>query len=803
MSKILISRLALLLLLFTPLLISAQEVIVLDAEIGIALSDVYIYNDSEKKHVSTDREGRADISALFPCDTIYFSHTAFEQVIISPVALKELGYTVKMNMNAYIMPAFRLVTAREHLIDSPSQLERLSVEQIKAFEPRTTTDLLEGTGQIFVQRSQLGGGSPVLRGFEANRILLMIDGVRLNNAIYRSGHLQNAITVDPFILEGTDIIFGPSSLIYGSDALGGVIHFKSKSPLPIISKAPHRSALSAAQRYGSAGQEQATHIDLSYAGGKASWLGSFTRSSIGQLRTGRNRQHGNSEWGLIPDYVIRVGDRDSVVVNDRPHVVPTSGYQQYDFAQKLNLQLSDSLLLRFNLQYSTTIDVPRSDQLAARRNGELRFGEWSYGPQERLLASLSLDLTSHSNVFDKGTVIFAYQQVGEDRLTRNLYSTERFVRKEDVGVTSLNIDMVKRLKRRRDLYYGMEITNNEVISVAYIEDLNTGIREHGPTRYPDGGSTMTTLAAYAALNAALRDNFTVNFGMRYSQSYLYSKFNDMTFYELPFREVNFDNGALTGSLSLDYMPDETWDIGLTAATGFRSPNVDDYGKVFERAGIVVVPTAGLKPEYTLSSEARITKTWAEERVSLTFGAFYTFIQDAIVQRESTLAGQDSILYEGQLAQVAINQNEDEAYIKGYNIAFKWQPDNHWTFTATATQTLGRVLDRDEPLSHIPPFFAKADLGYEQEKWSLGVYALYNDTKLSRETGPGRTDNADQGINGAFPSWQTYHFRSAVQVDERIVVRFIVNNITDVHYKGFASGIAAPGRNLSLTVRYAI
>ena len=90
--------------------------------------------------------------------------------------------------------------------------------------------MLAQTGEVFVQKSQMGGGSPVIRGFEANKVLIVVDGVRLNNAIYRSGHLQNVITLEPSELESAEIVFGPGSVIYGSDALGGVMDFHTREP---------------------------------------------------------------------------------------------------------------------------------------------------------------------------------------------------------------------------------------------------------------------------------------------------------------------------------------------------------------------------------------------------------------------------------------------------------------------------------------------------------------------------------------------------------------------------------------------
>src|SRR5688500_8231790 len=111
------------------------------------------------------------------------------------------------------------------------KVEVISLHNIEQSLSNNTGGLLEQTGKVFVQRSQMGGGSPVLRGFEASRIVLVVDGVRMNNAIYRTGHLQNVITIDDDITEKVEIIYGPASTIYGSDALGGVIHFQTRKPV--------------------------------------------------------------------------------------------------------------------------------------------------------------------------------------------------------------------------------------------------------------------------------------------------------------------------------------------------------------------------------------------------------------------------------------------------------------------------------------------------------------------------------------------------------------------------------------------
>ena len=780
----------------------AQLIQVLEADGVTVVSDVYVFSEKMNSSVSTDISGQADVASLAPCDSLFFKHTSYETVIIGFNELINLEYRVILERSAYNIAPVRIMTAREHLIDSPKQVRVLEAEEIERYEARTTADLLESTGEVFVQRSQVGGGSPILRGFEANRILLMVDGVRLNNAIYRSGHLQNAITVDPFLLESTEVIFGPASLIYGSDALGGVIHFKTKRP-KFLGDGGEPFSLQAAQRYTSATEENTSHWDVGVSGKKFAWIGSISRASFGIVTMGENRLHGDEQWGLIPEYVTRIGGKDSIIANPDPSSTPNSGYTQYDLAQKLSVEVSDSTQLHFNFQYSTSTDIPRSDQLATYRNGQLRYGEWSYGPQKRMLSSLQLDLLSKSSAYDKGSVIIAYQNVGESRITRNYGSEERFIREENVGVFSINADMVKRVSQV-DLYYGLEVTSNDVASEATIENLTTGVRTLGPTRYPDGGSRMSTISAYADINTELSKKLIANIGIRFAQTYLDSKYNDTTFYSLPFEEITFNNGALTGSASLFYTPTEEWEVGLTAGTGFRSPNVDDYGKVFERSGIVVVPTDNLKPEYTLNGDLRLARTFSEGNSRVEIGGFYTHILDAIVQRNAQLGDLDSLLYDGELAQIAVNENAQEAYIYGWSAALELSLSDDWTWSNTASKTIGRVVDEDIPLSHIPPFFAKSALTRSTDAWILSGYVIYNDTKRASEMGPGRNDNQDQGINELyFPSWYTLHIQASTIISDRLHLALNLDNLMDVHYKGFASGISAPGRSASITFRFKV
>ncbi|NJN42866.1 MAG: TonB-dependent receptor plug domain-containing protein, partial [Flammeovirgaceae bacterium] len=183
------------------------------------------------------------------------------------------------------------------------QILVMSEPVIKNMNAQTTAELIANSGTVAMQKSQQGGGSPMLRGFEASRVLLVVDGVRMNNLIYRSGHLQNLITTDNNTLARAEILLGPSSTVYGSDALGGVIHLHTKEP-QLATDDELNYAMNAFFRYGSVNNEKTSHLDIQLGGKKFGSFTSFTFSVFDDLKMGEkiNPSWGES-FGERPQYV--------------------------------------------------------------------------------------------------------------------------------------------------------------------------------------------------------------------------------------------------------------------------------------------------------------------------------------------------------------------------------------------------------------------------------------------------------------------------------------------------------------------
>ena len=285
------------------------------------------------------------------------------------------------------------------------QVTRIGKEDILHTPGQSTADVLLQSGHVAVQKSQQGGGSPIIRGFEASRVLLVIDGIRMNNLIYRNGHLQNSITTDPLALEAIEIGHGPSSLHYGSDALGGVVLMRTKQPYLLQTEASLTGNQQknvyygqTAIRYNSANNGTTVHVQLGGAQKHTGWLTTATINRLGDLMSGQNRNpflpEGDS-YINCPAYVIPGADgatNDHVVWPENQYRQYRSEYVQYDLMQKIRHRTPSGDEHLLNLQISNTGNISRYDRLSLMSGGtadrpQPQFAEWYYGPQTRALTA--------------------------------------------------------------------------------------------------------------------------------------------------------------------------------------------------------------------------------------------------------------------------------------------------------------------------------------------------------------------------------------------------------------------------------
>ena len=488
-------------------------------------------------------------------------------------------------------------------------------------------------------------------------------------------------------------------------------------------------------------------------------------------------------------------------LNPDPNVQWGSGYNQTDLMQKILYKSSNRVSHLLNIQYSNSSNIPRYDRLAQLQNNQPRFSEWYYGPQKRFMAAYQLQLKGFKGWFDQSNITLAYQDIEESRHDRRLNTTTLNNRIENVGVFSLNADFDKKWGEQ-ELSYGLEYTHNDVNSSAYKLFVNTGLTGPLDTRYPDGGSTLNTAAAFLAHRWELNDQWLLSSGMRLNWVELNASFNDKTFFPFPFNSVKQNHVAWSGNLGLIYKPGREWNLALLSSTGFRAPNVDDLAKVFESvAGSLIVPNPNLKPEYTYNIEFSVDKGFAGKG-NLHFNTFYTWYRDAITTQPFTYNGQSQVMYNGQLSKVTANVNASKAYLYGFSGGFDVKLSSALWFKNDFTYTYARITSTKpvQPLDHIPPFLGSSRLNYAEKQFEAEFFVQFNGAKKLADYNPNGEDNLAQATPKGMPSWYTLNLRTGYQVTKQFKLQAALENMLDQNYRGFASGISAPGRNFILSLR---
>ena len=690
------------------------------------------------------------------------------------------------------------------------KIDIITARAIANTNAQNTGDLLINTGNVFVQKSQQGGSSPVIRGFEASRVLLVVDGIRMNNAVYRAGHLQNVITIDQNMLERVEVLYGPASTLYGSDALGGVIHLRTKSPL-LSTNDKLRTAGVLFGRYSSANNEKTTHFDMSLGGKRLAWIQSYTYSYFGDMKMGNNYPDKYPGFGSRDSFINTNGGVDIVTANNDNRVQRYSGYKQWDIMQKFLFKQNERISHRLNLQYSNSSDVPRYDRLQDKRNfggsigNTLRYAEWFYGPQTRWFGSYEFNASS-DGFFNLFRVNLNYQKIEESRQQREYLRYDRFdSRVEKLNIMGFIIDARKKWNAN-EITVGVDGQLNDLTSVGTRTNRNTGVVSNLDSRYPNGDNNMNYFGLYAQHLIKLKsDKLIINDGIRFQVVDLHSTIADNSFFNLPVTDIKQNTFAVTGNLGLVYLPTEDFRLTVGLSSGFRNPNIDDLARVFESSTAlkrVIIPNADIKPEYTYNIDLGVTQTIAE-KIKFDITGFYTLFRNAIGLAPYQLNGEDSILYNGVTSAVYANRNVKKAYTYGFNTNITVDFTDRLSFFGTITYTWGRFRNTSgtkTPQDHIPPVFGKGSLKYTHSRFETDVFVLFNGAKKIKDYNPDGEDNQQYATADGMPSWFTLNWRNSIRIAKATRIQFSVENIFDRNYRYFASGFSAPGRNYVIALR---
>ncbi|MEG1585246.1 MAG: TonB-dependent receptor [Bacteroidales bacterium] len=716
-----------------------------------------------------------------------------------------LNYHKQIRLNEVIISVNREISRK---LQIPRQIVLLPSSFISHANTRSMSDLLAEQGSVAIQKSQQGGGSPIIRGFEASRVLLITDNIRMNNLIYRTGHLQNAITVDQNMLERVEILYGPASIAYGSDALGGTILFHTRNPK--FHRTEKHLAGNAFVRYGSVNNEVTGHIDLNAGGRKFASLTSFTYSHFDDLKSGRSRNPflpKEDSYIHLDQYTEQNNGTDQAIDNQKKYMQRYSGYEQFDLLQKFRYQPDMQTEHLLNIQLSNSSDINRYDRLTETKGDKPKFAEWYYGPQFRLLTAYEVNSRRILGA-DRTALVLAYQKIKESRHNRRFSDDIRNNRYESVNMVTLSTDWIKQINTHK-LHTGIDGMISFAQSEARGENRATGAVTPISTRYADGGNQMHNLEAYLTHTWAFSAASTLQSGLRIGYSHLHARFDDKTFFSFLPGTVRQQNPTYSIATGLNHYPSDTWKLSANLASGFRVPNIDDLGKVFDsQAGRVIVPNPNIRPEQTFTSDLNATYH-QDERFIWENNLYATYYFNAITVAPASFSGSDSIVYDGIMSKAYTSINARRAFIIGYSTTLKAQINSNLTIDASIHYTYGRILESpvNKPLDHIPPLFGRIGIGYEafSEKLFVEFYTLFNGKKALKNYNTEGEDNinyatvAGEAGKGT-PAWFTLNLKASWHIYKRLTLQAGVENLLDTEYRLFASGINAPGRNIYLTLR---
>ena len=690
----------------------------------------------------------------------------------------------------------------------PKKVIQINSKQIEFVNPSTSADLLQNIGNIFIQKSQLGGGSPMIRGHSTNRLVLTVDGVRLNNAIYRGGNIHNVISISPLTIENTEVILGSASVLYGSDAIGGVMNFYTKKAKLSFDSNPHIE-LNINSRYSSASSEKMYHLDLNYGLKKIAFLYSFSKSDFGDLKMGIN---GPSDY-LRPNYVTQSSNgEDILMINSNSRVQRNTGYDQTNFLQKVIYEPNENLSIDLGIHFSETGNIPRYDRLIRdNQNQGLYYAEWYYGPQKWLLINSQMSLKpKETKFYDELKLGLSFQKFSESRNSRRFDDSDLHSREENLNIFSVNLDFYNKISENSNFTYGLEIIENKLGSSAKSININDSSESPISTRYPDN-SSLNSLGVYMNYKNKIIEDVFFQTGVRFSSTELKADLSQNNiYYDFVYETTTLRNASFVGGIGLSWVRNtyNNWKFNIN--TAFRSPNIDDLAKVFDSGpGNVIVPNPDLKAERSFGIEfGGYFRT--KNNIELDFSSYATYLYNSFIRDDFTLSnGLSEIIYDGELSQIQALQNSSKSFIYGIEIGINTQLSKNFSIKSQHNLIAGYELNRVPiamPVRHIPPNYGNLHLIFNKGNISMDSYIIYN-SKISfnnlaeSERIKSYMYALDKNGNPYSPSWMTFNIRSKYSFSEMLNINFTIENITNRLYRPYSSGISAPGLNFIFSVNY--
>lgn len=748
-------------------------------------------------------------------DILTFYHTSYAARTLKRSQLIQMNYQVSLresvlNIQEVVIKANRIEQDNRK---SAQEIRTIDAKRMSSQFQGNTADALALDPNVFIQKSQSGGGSPMIRGMSTSRILLLIDGIRMNNAIFRSGNVHNVISIDGTTISNMDITLGPGGVLHGSDAMGGVMHINTYDAHYGDSTEVLQSLVFDLSTH-DAQLTRRPNFRLNYGGTNWAGMTSMTYSQYRDLRMGAKMLSWTPAHHLsntnIPVIPISFGGLDTTmdlaVRSTRPRDTlsqPKTSYEQRNLTHKLKFRINERSELKSGFYASQTSPINRYDRfIQTDLNGLPRYAVWNYGPQLWAMSFLAFENRSKTKYTDWIKINASTQGFQESRIVRKYKNMIGRIQTEQMKIAQLNIDASKELTAKFKVHYGSEIIVNSLRSNGeHYHTLNPDSTWKAQSRYADG-STWNSASVFLSTNYDISPSMALSSGVRMNKITMFTPIDFNGFQE----DAELKFLAPSGSLGLTYYK-PNFKYFINFSTGFRAPNIDDASKVFDsQPGCLIVPNPNLIEERLYSSEVGM-KQKLNHWIALDASFYYSYLNNIILQAPYEFQGSDSLYFDGELSRVLAMQNIDYAWIWGYQFGIRSELSKRLFWTVHWSHPFGRD-SQGETLRHISPFNASSQVVYRRKKWSCNMTLRYNGEVAAEDMPFSERSKIEMyAINDLgqpySPAWYTMNVQGTYELNKNIVLRAGIENLMNIKYRPYSSGITAPGRSVFIALRGSI
>jgi len=755
-------RLVFILLMSVPLVAQTYSIsgLVTDPD-GKPVSEVHVTLTPGFFTLYTSQDGSFRFDGLFPGSyTLAFQHIGFLTSRVKDVTVQDSDIIMQpftlefdvLDLENVIVTASQ---AERDVVEIPESVNLVSSREIRERNSKTSAEALREEVGVFVQKTNHGGGSAIIRGFSSNQILLLVDGIRLNNSIYRLGNHQYLTTIDHQMVEKIEVVRGPTSVLYGSDALGGTVNLITRKP-PVNDNEKSLGVRSLL-RYATADQEKTVRGELISSSRRYAFSTAFSLKQFGDLRRGAN------------------GNDHEISGNEL--VQSPTGFGGYDIDTKLITNLTDDQTITLAHQFSKQEKVPRYDKY--HYNG---YHRWFFHPQDRMLTYAMYENKDINIIFDAVRATASLHLQKEGRKTQKNESSSIQNELDEVATKGFSVSGIRE-RDRHQIVAGAELYHDDVASERSYSDPLTGAgTDDNRGRYPDD-ATYLSIGFYLQDEMKMTDRWMLKLGVRQSQYRAEFDMNSAALYSQTF-------SSFTGAVGSVFRLSNYVSANLNLAQAFRAPNLSDMAKLGESKGdIYEVPNPDLQPEKLMNIDMGLKISTESMRVDFT--VYRSFITDLLASVDATYAGADTIVIDSQMFNVKTKKNLGEAIIQGTEIAVDYSLSGSLSFRGNLTTTYGENITYNEPVGGIPPIFGLAGV-----RWSRGRFFLDGYSRFAvRQDRLSADDLDDPRIPPeGTPGWFTLNLRGGVTLRQSLIVQIACENILDRNYREHGSGVNGPGRN---------